>query len=216
MDLTVIIPLGPDDPWPKDLASRLQDNFVPVLISATHAKPSDVLSDIAWLDGPQGRPQQINKAFSHTQTSWLWLIHADSSLDSQAIATALDSVTSLSKLTIGHGHLRFANDGPRWMGLNALGANIRSRCWGQPYGDQSLLIHRTLWQSLGGFCENIGRGEDLDFVIRARSLGARTQALPFTVVTSARRYQTRGWLKTTLGHQIQAYRLITQAKRWRP
>ena len=116
-------------------------------------------------------------------------------------------------MRIGYGWLRFRRDGPPATRLNALGANLRSRLLALPYGDQGLLIHRSLLTSLGGFREDLSRGEDLDFIVRARRCGASPQAAGYTVWTSARRYAQAGWLATTWDHYRTAVRLVRGAYR---
>jgi hypothetical protein len=85
-----------------------------------------------------------------------------------------------------------------------------------PYGDQGLCVPAAAFARLGGFREDLERGEDLDFVVRARRAGLAVRPMGTGLETSARRYRDRGWLKTTLEHQIAAIRLIRGAKRNRP
>ena len=70
-------------------------------------------------------------------------------------------------------------------------ANIRSRVFGLPYGDQGLLLRRALLEEVGGVPE-IPLMED---VALARALRGRLCALPGTALTSAERYQAEGWFR---------------------
>lgn len=218
MSLACIIPLGPGEPVPVALIEDLASTPIPLILSATthtaslpaHAKR------LQWLQGPAGRAQQLNHGIASCNADWLWLVHADSQLSAFASDAVLSFCSKANWQKIGYGQLRFANDGPKPVVINQWAANLRSALFGQPYGDQGLCIHRTLWERLGGFSQRLERGEDLDFVIRARTLGAKTQRLPFAITTSARRYRAHGWLRTTIDHQWSALELIQQAKRWRP
>jgi hypothetical protein len=59
-----------------------------------------------------------------------------------------------------------------------------------PYGDQGLLIARSLYDEVGGF-RHLPLMEDVDLV---RRLGRkRLGALPIVAVTSASRWQRDGW-----------------------
>ena len=216
MNLACIIPLGPNETLPLSLINTLHRHDVPIIVSATETSPPAMPHHVLWIQGPAGRPQQLNRAIQHSSADWLWLVHSDCGFDIEAPPIIRAFCAAATWQSIGHGRLRFAGDGPAWVRLNAWGANLRSRWCKQPYGDQALCIHRRLWNRLVGFCEHLDRGEDLDFVIRARAVGAQCQRLPFTVTTSARRYQSRGWLKTTVEHQIRAWQLIRSAKQWRP
>ena len=214
MGVDVIIPLGPAEPLPTDLLDQLAG--LDVTLSATNPPPPSLNTGLNWVSGSAGRATQLNRAIAQTDKAWLWIIHADSRLDAGAVGCIQALGQTADESNLGYGDREFNDDGPLGMRLNQWGANLRSRCWGQPYGDQALCIHRRLWQALGGFSPHLERGEDLDFVIRARAVGGRPQRLPFTVTTSARRYRTEGWLATTLNHQLSAHRLVRQAKRWRP
>jgi hypothetical protein len=68
----------------------------------------------------------------------------------------------------------------------------RCRVLGLPYGDQGLLIHRDLLREVGGM-RALPLMEDVDLV---RRLGrSRLVALPQAAVTSARKWETEGYLR---------------------
>ena len=210
----VIIPLGPGEAPPFELVEQL--NPLTVTLSATMPRPDEMDESIRWISGKSGRGRQLNRAIERSDQDWIWVVHADSRLDRRAVTCIQAFCRRAHWSSMGYGTLQFGRDGPWAVHLNQWGANLRSRILGQPYGDQGLCIHRRLWTQLGGFCERLDRGEDLDFVVRARQVDAHPQRLPFTITTSARRYRTDGWLKTTLNHQFRAWRLIQNAKRWHP
>ncbi len=216
MSVVCIIPLGPNEPVPEKLIDQLSQQSVPIIVSATRPKPDHCPQSLTWLEGPPGRGVQLNRAIESADAQWLWLLHADSLIPSSAVTAVRAFCAGAGWQDIGYAGLQFANDGPKLTVLNQWGANLRSRHWRQPYGDQGLCVHTELWTRLGGFAEHLPRGEDLDWVIRARAFDAYPQRLPFTITTSARRYRARGWLKTTLDHQIKAWQLVRSAKRWRP
>lgn len=68
-------------------------------------------------------------------------------------------------------------------------ANLRSRLFGLPYGDQGLLVSRVQYESVGGYPE-IPLMED---VAMARALRGRLTRLRSDAVTSAAAYQAQGW-----------------------
>jgi len=70
--------------------------------------------------------------------------------------------------------------------------NLRSRWLQRPYGDQGLLIHRQLYQRVGGY-RPLALMEDLDLVERLSKV-ATLRSLNRGLVTSAQRWQRRSVL----------------------
>jgi hypothetical protein len=70
-------------------------------------------------------------------------------------------------------------------------ANLRTRMFGLPYGDQALLVSRRAYHAAGGY-PDIPLMED---VALARALKGRIALLPLAVTTSAARFQREGWLR---------------------
>ncbi|MDI6795555.1 MAG: TIGR04283 family arsenosugar biosynthesis glycosyltransferase [Desulfatibacillaceae bacterium] len=86
----------------------------------------------------------------------------------------------------------------RTLGLNliCLGANLRTRLFKLPYGDQAIFVRRDAYFAVGGFAP-VPLMEDVDL---ARKLGriGRFCFVRARVVTSARRWQQEGLLARTL------------------
>ena len=80
------------------------------------------------------------------------------------------------------------------------GANLRSRVLQQPYGDQALFMRRTTYFAAGGFPEQPIL-EDVALVSRLKQQGRITIARA-SVRTSARRWQQRGLIRTTVVNQL--------------
>ncbi len=209
-DLSVIIPVGPDEHSWRSLVTCIPPDWQ-VIVAATESRPEHASDRIHWHHGPRGRGRQLNAGAALSQAKWLWFIHADSQLqatDFRAVAAWCQQCRG----GLGYLNLAFLNDGPCLARLNAIGANWRSRLFGLPYGDQALCVTAADFQRLGGFREDLKRGEDLDFVVRARAAGLRASRIPGLIRTSARRYREQGWLRTTWQHQRHAWRLIRQAR----
>ena len=109
--------------------------------------------------------------------------------------------------------LKFAEDGPKQTRLNAWAANIRSRYFGLPFGDQGFIINKSVFERINGFDETVLVGEDLDFVVRLKALDIPLNELSAELITSARRYQQHGWLITSIRHIWLTWLLTRQAKR---
>ncbi|TVS12553.1 MAG: glycosyl transferase family 2 [Wenzhouxiangella sp.] len=208
--LTVIVPVGASESaWPA-LVRQIPADW-PIVMSATTRCPPDLRQRMLWHRGLPGRGRQLNAGAALAATRWLWFIHADSELGPDVCA-AMTAWCAGKQRGLAYLDLAFQNDGPWLTRLNAAGANLRSRWFGLPYGDQGLCVSKPEFDRLGGFREDLARGEDLDFVVRARSAGLPASRVPGVIRTSARRYRTQGWLRTTWQHQINARRLIRNAR----
>ncbi len=217
VSVSLIIPLAPGEAFPEPLADRLLDHNhgdeqVELLVAASGELPDTLSHRVRIVHSEPGRGRQMNQAAEQARGHWLWFIHSDSRLPANALKSVLDFTAANSKC-IGYCRLRFADDGPVLTRLNAMGANLRSRWLGLPYGDQALCLPTACFRQLGGFREDLARGEDLDLVVRAARIGVPARPLGLTVTTSARRYREQGWLRTTWNHQLSARRLIKQARR---
>ncbi len=153
----------------------------------------------------RGRARQCNEGVALSSGDYLWWLHADSRLQADCW-TALRAAIAAQPNALHWFRLGFA-DGPALTRLNAAGANWRSRRFGLPFGDQGLCLSRAQFRSLGGFDERMALGEDLALVVRAKRAGIALNEVPATIVTSARRYRARGWLRTTLRHLWLTWRL---------
>ena len=209
-ELSVIIPAGPGERAWASLVSRIPPDW-PMLITAVDARPRHLPEHIQWLHGRPGRGRQLNAGAAAVSSHWLWFVHADSQLDPSSFS-AVRAWCAQRGQGLGYLDLGFLPDGPRLTRLNALGANLRSRWFGLPYGDQAFCVSAREFHALGGFRQDLQRGEDLDFVVRARAAGLPATRIGGRILTSARRYREHGWWRTTWQHQLNARRLIRQAR----
>lgn len=95
--------------------------------------------------------------------------------------------------------------------------NLRSRVFSLPYGDQAFFLKTAVFRDMGGF-PDLPIMEDFELVRQLKRLG-KIEIVPASVITSGRRWQKLGVVKTTLMNQwvIMAYFLgIPPAKiaRW--
>jgi hypothetical protein len=211
LQLSVVIPVGPGDAAWRELLGQLGPQLqagTEVLVAATTPEPPEFTAlkpgivppaQWRWLVGPPGRASQQNRGATAAGGEFLWFLHADSRLPPNALAV-LGQRLSQDPAALWYFDLRFLPDGPRLMWLNALGARFRSRLLGLPFGDQGLALSRRAFEQLGGFREDLPYGEDHMLVWAARRSGVRLRPVGCALSTSARKYQQRGWLGTTLTH----------------
>ena len=210
--ISLVVPLGPGEPVPLDLLDLVGDERFERIVSASDEAPDSLPTGVAWLSGPPGRGRQLNRGAEAASAAWLWFLHADSVIE-RSTRRAVTRFCARNEDAMGYCELRYLADGPWLTALNAAGANWRSRLLGLPYGDQGLCLPTRWLRHLGGFREDLDRGEDLDLVVRARRAGLSTRRTGGRIHTSARRYRERGWLRTTLEHQAAAWRLVRNARR---
>ena len=95
---------------------------------------------------------------------------------------------------------------PRLVGVSEvdgaieIGANLRSRWLGMPYGDQAIFVRASTFRDAGGYAE-LPVMEDFDLVRRLKRRG-RVRVSPLHVITSARRWRQRGPIRTTIRNQL--------------
>ena len=140
-----------------------------------------------WVTGAAGRGTQLAKGIEAARGEWLLIVHADTILGENWANAALNYIAN-SPGKAGYFKLRFRANG--WMPrLVAHWANLRSRWFRLPYGDQGLLLSRELYDAVGGF-QKIPLMED---VAMARALRGRLIQLDAVAYTSAAKYQAQGW-----------------------
>lgn len=150
------------------------------------AKIADAAGAV-WVEGAAGRGGQIARGIAAARCPWVLVLHADTVLAegwTDAVASAFGQPGSAH-----YGTLAFDAAGVA-PALVARWANLRSRVFGLPYGDQGLLLHRDLLDDIGGY-PDLPLMED---VALARALRGRLKPLNIEARTSAARYERDGWL----------------------
>ena len=122
----------------------------------------------------------------------LLFLHADTSLPAGAGVAILDALGSPA--VVG-GRFDVQLDSRRLLlVLTAWLMNRRSRLTGISTGDQGIFVRRAVFDALGGY-PDIPLMEDVEFTRRLKR-GGRLAALRLRVVTSARRWEDEGILRT--------------------
>ena len=137
--------------------------------------------------GPASRGGQLRRGAAAAGGAWLLFLHADTILPEGWSATVQ---AQIARGRPGYFGLRFDRGGGAAR-LVAGWANLRSRLFSLPYGDQGLLISRADYDAAGGYAD-IPLMED---VAMARRLGRRLMRMPGFVHTGAERYARDGWLR---------------------
>lgn len=153
-----------------------------------------------------GRGPQLNAGAAIARGDVLLFLHADSSLASRSWETLH---RELRDPDLEGGAFRFSLEGTpgAWPRVYEFFVDLRSRRLGLPYGDQGFFVRRQTWERVGPF-PPIPLMEDVEWWYRLRRQ-ARTKILDAPLVTSARRFQRRGWLASALRNlsSVAAWRL---------
>jgi len=115
-------------------------------------------------------------------------LHVDSRLPNEGIALILEAMKSLD--VVGGAFLLRIDSGHWFLKWISLMANLRSKYWGLPYGDQGFFVRRDVFERMGGY-RSLSLMEDVDFFRRLKREG-KTVLLNASVLTSARRWQKHG------------------------
>lgn len=205
--IAVVVPVGRGEQAWRELLPHLNP-FGARVLSHTTGEDLGELEHCLTVATPAGRARQLNAGADATSLPWLLFLHADSRPDARLTAAL---VSAPERDYIGYCTLRYY-DGPAWMRLNELGAWIRSRLFGLPFGDQGMFMSRTVFERLGGFDEQVAVGEDHALVWKARHAGIPVLPLGASLATSARRYRDKGWWNTTYAHLALTW---SQASAWK-
>lgn len=143
---------------------------------------------------PRGRGSQLRAGAAAARGEWLLFLHGDTSLEPgwEAEAEKFMRDVASGRRPQAAAAFRFALDDDGWMPrLMERLVGLRCLFFALPYGDQGLLVPRTLYARLGGF-RPVPLMEDVDFV---RRLKRRERVmLRSRAVTSGLRYRHDGYV----------------------
>ncbi|MGH7037456.1 MAG: TIGR04283 family arsenosugar biosynthesis glycosyltransferase [Stellaceae bacterium] len=201
MSLSVVVPaLDAAATLPQTLETLAASEIIDEIIVADGGSRDDTAA-VARAAGarvvfaPCGRGTQLTAGAEAAGSEWLLFVHADCRLaaDWQRVVNAFITRPQAA-LRAGYFDLRLDDAAPAARRLERLVA-WRCRVLALPYGDQGLLIARSLYDVVGGF-RPIPLMEDVDLV---RRLGRQRLApLGAPITASARRYRGGGYWRRPL------------------
>jgi rSAM/selenodomain-associated transferase 2 len=146
------------------------------------------------LTAARGRASQMNAGAEAARGGWLLFLHADTRLPENADRLFQDRVSASVRQW---GRFDIAIEGRHWLlPLVARLMNLRSRLTGIATGDQAIFVRREAFLAVGGF-PPLALMEDVA-LSRALKAISRPLCLRERVVTSGRRWESRGVLRTIL------------------
>ncbi|QUS59769.1 TIGR04283 family arsenosugar biosynthesis glycosyltransferase [Synechocystis sp. PCC 7339] len=155
--------------------------------------------DLKVFSSPQpGRANQMNYGASLAQGEWLLFLHLDSILPEDFFAQIARILTNTNYIA---GAFALTIDLPgklyRWLEKLILWRSIYAQL---PYGDQGLFIRKQDFQRLGGFAD-LPIMEDYQFMQKLSQQGGKVAIAEDKVITSGRRWQKLGLVRTTVINQ---------------
>lgn len=159
-----------------------------------------------YVTAEPGRAQQMNLGAAQSNGDLLLFLHADTIVGEGSLR-ALLSQMQIDPEAVGGGFARNFASSSGFLQSSCRMAAWRSRKYGIFLGDQGIFVRRITFDQLGGFDENFGNGEDIDFSMRMNQIG-RTIMIEPPVLSSARRFDKRGAFVQTVIDFFHAQRLI--------
>ena len=203
LKISIVIPVLNEAPTISQVISIAQ-TATNVEIIVADGGSSDRTPEIAKSLGVRvvfttpGRATQMNAGAAAATGDILLFLHADTHLP-EGFDTCVRQ--ALAKPGTVGGAFELKIDAPLpSLRLVEKGVKCRSHFLQMPYGDQAIFLKTATFNQIGGF-PNLPVMEDFEFVRRLKKQG-HIEILPQPVLTSARRWQQLGVLKTTAINQI--------------
>lgn len=146
------------------------------------------------LEAGKGRAVQMNSGAVSANNEILLFLHADTTVSKDALA-AIEAGIIENGYAGGCLTQRIDKKGLIFR-LIELQGNIRARLTKEFYGDQGIFVKKSVFLKIGGFPE-VPIMEDVLFTRRLRDFG-KTVVLPDKIFVSARRWESRGVIRTFL------------------
>jgi len=146
------------------------------------------------VSAPRGRGRQLAAGVAVSHGDWLLVVHADARLPVPALRAG---EAALGRPDVQAAAWPLAIDGPgAWLRVVERGAALRWRLTGLAYGDQGLLVRRSLYDAAGGYPAT----RILEDVVLVRRLArlARVERLSQPILADPRRWRREGSIRGTL------------------
>ncbi len=146
------------------------------------------------LPGARGRAAQMNLGARGARGDVILFLHADTLLP-RGYASAVRCALADPRAVAGRFDVRLDAAGPGYALIGRL-ISFRSRLTGVATGDQAIFVRRAVFERIGGF-PSLPLMEDIAFSRTLKRYG-RIVPLRATVLTSARRWQRHGIVRTVV------------------
>ncbi|MHB8132090.1 MAG: glycosyltransferase [Mobilitalea sp.] len=201
--VSVIIPLAPKEKLNGKLEQQLltfpRDWEILLCSSQQVSYLAEIEDRVIRIAAENGRANCLNVGAKYAKGEYLWFLHSDSILLDRTV-NKLQETMGKQELGLYYFDLKFIIKTCYYMRFNEMGVLYRSRCLHTPFGDQAFFINRELFESLPLYSTEVPYGEDHILVRDYRRNQIPILPIGMKILTSARKYEENGWLKTNLRH----------------
>lgn len=146
--------------------------------------------------GARGRGPQLNLGAEHSRGEVIVFLHADSWLVPASYRGLLHILHRCPEVDGGAFRFSLARTAGFWPRVYEVNVRLRNLILNLPYGDQGFFLRRKMWSDETRFAA-WPLMEDVEWWERLR--GSLTlRILPWPLVTSARRFEQRGYFRGSL------------------
>jgi glycosyltransferase A (GT-A) superfamily protein (DUF2064 family) len=186
MKLSIIVPIGHKDQNFKlidQLKNKFKEHEIIIACSNQNIAAKKLAEHVDQFLTIQNctRAKALNAGAEAAGNPLLWFIHLDSDL---SLIDLLD-FRKIDEEKINTFLLKFDDEKLK---LNSAGSNFRTKYLGLPFGDQSFIVYKRLFNFLGEFTVGLNEGEDHEFIWKAKSVGIKINILENYVISSAIKY----------------------------
>ena len=146
-----------------------------------------------------GRARQMNAGAAKAGGEALLFLHADTRLPENAFR-AIEKALANKDIVAGAFRLSIDTKNPL-LKFIAFTANIRTKLFRMPYGDQSVFFRKEYFEAIGGY-KDIALMEDVEMMQRIKRKKGCIAIIGSKVLTSARRWEKEGVLRATLRNKL--------------
>ena len=172
----------------SDLSSIQKEGEIIIVDCGSEDKTIDIANIYGAkviISKERNRGLQLDIGAKNSNGEWLIFLHADTRLTHDWFKK-INSYLKGNKNIIYYFEFKINHKKIIYRLLEIL-VNIRSKIFKQPYGDQGLIIHRTIYFKNNGF-RNIPLMEDVDFLMRLNQKKDLKQ-LNFPIFISSRKWE---------------------------
>lgn len=196
--LSIVVPVVNEQLMLGKLLSHLQlmshsPNSIEILVIDGGSSDDTILVakkyGVKILSSKRGRALQMNLGARQAKANVLYFLHADTFPPKNFDKILLSSLKK--GCSAGCFRMQFDSKNPILRFFAWLSRINHTLCRG---GDQSLFVTSEIFKKSGGFNETYRIYEDSEFIRRLYKT-TNFKVLPEKVITSARKYRQKGWLK---------------------
>ncbi|AFZ50050.1 TIGR04283 family arsenosugar biosynthesis glycosyltransferase [Dactylococcopsis salina] len=200
--LSVIIPVLNEEKTIAQTLEHLQKTAVEIIIvdGGSTDNTVEIVQNMGIktiLSPEPGRSNQMNTGAKYAIGKVLLFLHADTKLPHNYLQYIEESLEKPNTIA-GAFLLKIESQNPL-LRIVEKGVNARSRLLQMPYGDQGIFLKKETFETIGGF-PDIPLMEDFQLMLTLKKQG-KIRLAKAPVITSARRWEKLGVIKTTLINQ---------------